>query len=360
MTETEKAFFGRKKPAYTTPTLSKEQQDKINVFTTCRGVSAEQAQKYLYQNNWALPNDCMREYNRLSKSVWFEILKDSWRGPNVEGDVTEDIDFDNSLRAMGQYSQESKNIGGEEIVEMMFALEGKLRMSDMIKEKIRISPREVKETLEERLERRPTDKELLQYIVRVIMHEATHAGMSFEQHGMTTAQAEYGAFTGQFPENTYLRIKAYLKHPASNVNIIPKYIVDMLGITEMFSLRSAEKFKDIISTIDGITGPLPNGQRKEEIKEQFARFEIVAINQNKPEIGEDLINDTKDYDVLMEAVEERWGSEAVPLLDEIYDALKTQLNTGDEEKMAGAVSVSNSPSMFGERYSNEEEDEDYA
>ena len=94
---------------------------------------------------------------------WFNILKASWRGPNVEGDVTEDIDFDNSLRAMGQYSQESKNIGGEEIVEMMFALEGKLRMSDMIKEKIRISPREVKETLEERLERRPTDKELLQY-----------------------------------------------------------------------------------------------------------------------------------------------------------------------------------------------------
>ena len=291
---------------------------------------------------------------------WFNILKDSSKEPNVEGDVTEDIDFDNTINAMGQYSQESKNIGGEEILEMMFTLRGKIKMSDLINEKIRVNPKAVKNTLEERLDRRPTDKELLQYIVRVIMHEATHAGMGFEQSAMTTAQAEYGAFTGQFPESTYLRIKAYLKHPASNVEIIPPFLVELLDIKDMFSFRSAEKFKDIIATIDGITGPLPNGHRKEEIKEQFTRFEIVAINQNKPEIGEDLITTTNNYGVLMEAVEERWGSEAVPLLDEIYDALKTRLNTGDEEKMAGAVSVSNSPSMFGERYSNEEEDEDYA
>ena len=34
-----------------------------------------------------------------------------------------------------------------------------------------------------------------------------------------------------------------------------------------------------------------------------------------------------------------------------------ETNKGDEEKMAGAVSVANSPSLFGERYSNKEEED---
>ena len=57
-------FWGRKKPQQETVTRTPEQRDKINVFSTVRGVSAKQAASWLYQNNWKMPQDTLIAYKR--------------------------------------------------------------------------------------------------------------------------------------------------------------------------------------------------------------------------------------------------------------------------------------------------------
>ena len=44
---------------------TQEQQDKINAFSTARGVTAKQAGNWLTQNNWNLPQDALVEFRRL-------------------------------------------------------------------------------------------------------------------------------------------------------------------------------------------------------------------------------------------------------------------------------------------------------
>ena len=58
----EKLFGSRKKNQYTyqTPQLTQEQKDMIDAFMTTRGVSQEQARRYLYQNNFKPPQDVKR------------------------------------------------------------------------------------------------------------------------------------------------------------------------------------------------------------------------------------------------------------------------------------------------------------
>ncbi len=66
--ETEKFIFGRKQPEKPAQTdYTKDQKIKINLFQRARGVSERQAQRWLYQNNWRLPQSLMREYNRLAQ-----------------------------------------------------------------------------------------------------------------------------------------------------------------------------------------------------------------------------------------------------------------------------------------------------
>ena len=62
----EKVWPFPKKPQQTTnePSRTAEQQDKINVFSRGRGVSEEQAARWLYQNNWKMPQDLKIEYGR--------------------------------------------------------------------------------------------------------------------------------------------------------------------------------------------------------------------------------------------------------------------------------------------------------
>lgn len=282
--------------------------------------------------------------------MWFNILK------------VEDIDFDNTIEAFGQYMAESKDLSEEGVLDSLLALreKGELKFENFFDEKIRVNPQMINEFLTHKLEREPTEKESMAYIIRVIMHEATHAGMKFEQQSMTTAQAEYGAYTGQFPESTYLRLKNFIQHPASNPQIMPPFFIDIFGMKDVPTTRSTDRIKDILKTIDGITGPLPEGKRKGEIQEELTRLEMLAMKNNKPDISEDLINRTTNFRELIVAADKRWGRESVPLVEEIIEALKAHLNTGDEEKMAGAVSTASSPAMFGERYSNDEEDDDYA
>ena len=68
----EKLFGSRKKNqnSYQAPQLTQEQKDMIDAFMTTRGVSKEQARRYLSQNNYKLPNDVKREMSgyRFKKS----------------------------------------------------------------------------------------------------------------------------------------------------------------------------------------------------------------------------------------------------------------------------------------------------
>ena len=146
---------------------------------------------------------------------WFDLLK-------------VDIDFDKEIGAMGQYSEgvdfESREEFGKFmdklLSDMMFR--GKSPdMKDFIKENIKINHQRINAFLKEKLGRQPTDKELIRYITRVIMHEGTHAGMGEEQDAMATHQAEYGAYTGQFPESTYIRLKEFVKLYFSVTKALP-------------------------------------------------------------------------------------------------------------------------------------------
>lgn len=44
---------------------TQEQQDKINAFSTARGVTAKQAGSWLTRNNWNLPQDALVEFRQL-------------------------------------------------------------------------------------------------------------------------------------------------------------------------------------------------------------------------------------------------------------------------------------------------------
>ena len=115
--------------------------------------------------------------------MWWDILK-------------VDIDFSDKSRGMGHYQR---------------------RHSDPPeKGEIEINPEEVKEYLTGKLKRKPTDEELETYIKRVIMHEAMHAGHDDADPKFwdrSQEGGEYIAYQGMFPENPYIAIKEYLKHP---------------------------------------------------------------------------------------------------------------------------------------------------
>ena len=127
---------------------------------------------------------------------WFDILK-------------VDIDFEAETHTAPQgyghywkrrFANLPEHMKGEEI-----PMEG-----------IKINHKKIYEKLKNRLDREPTDEELIEYIKRIIMHEAGHAGHDkadpeFENRPME--QAEYIAYMSMFPESTYLALKNYLKHP---------------------------------------------------------------------------------------------------------------------------------------------------
>ena len=81
----------------------------------------------------------------------------------------------------------------------------------------------------------------MEYVVRAIMHEATHAGMGMEQFTMSNRATEYGAIVGQFPESTYYRLKTFLKHPASQTQILHP----MFAAIGIETATKSEKVKEI-------------------------------------------------------------------------------------------------------------------
>tara|TARA_R110001632_G_scaffold214150_1_gene340814 strand:+ start:190 stop:1017 length:828 start_codon:yes stop_codon:yes gene_type:complete len=273
---------------------------------------------------------------------WFSLLK------------VEDIDFDSAISGFGHYVMGARSLTFEEILNTLSAKMGigeldNKKISDFTHERIRINHHEVYTYLKEKLGKEPTEKQLAMYITRVIMHEGTHAGMGLEQTNQTTAQSEYGAFVGQFPESMYMRMKAFLKHPASNNYTVPPEVYEAYGFP-----KDSPKFVEVIEDTLKVADGLANNDKD---KEKIVQLEALARKKNKPDLSQ---SDFMQLEVLVD----RWGKENQPFIEELLGTRKSSPNSNndDTEKMTGAVTTSSAPSMFNTSYSGKKkkDDEEYA
>ena len=267
---------------------------------------------------------------------WFDILK-------------VDIDFDKDIDAMGQYGEGISISNKQEFDKLVHRAMSNMMMGrstdikDLIEENIKVNHHRINDFLKEKLGRQPTDKELIQYITRVIMHEGTHAGMKEEQDSMATHQAEYGAYTGQFPESSYIRLKEFVKHPQTKRMLFPPELAAMLGIDPKSVMRTPdiiEKVEELIAYIDGITEDIPEGKQKEQFRERLARLEMSAKTRGEPipRFWDDM--DAREY---YQFSLKRYGNENKDLVDALARANGLEPS---ELKAAMAVTTTSAPSMF--------------
>lgn len=268
---------------------------------------------------------------------WFEILK-------------VDIDFVDSKSSERDRAEIGEAFGvymrGIEIdpLQLMFMLNpsDKLNVENFIAEKILINHKEIYSYLKNKLGKEPTEEQLREYIKRIIMHESTHAGMGSEQDNMSDFASEYGAYVGQFPESTYLRLKAFLQHPAS-LNLdqrtemyLQQIFTEVLGVKppKSFITRVTFNKRDYIERLleytENLTKYISN-----EIKRQNIMEKIIRKETTDPRTYYDI-----NAKVSFESAKARYG-------DEVANALFEE-----KEKMAGAVTTSSSPSLFNVRYSD--------
>lgn len=282
---------------------------------------------------------------------WFSVIK------------VEDIDFD--LRGdmgFGYFTLEP--VGFNEFAELM-EKDNKVLM-DFFKEKIRIHPSRVYSYLKERLGREPTDKEMIEWVKRTIMHEATHAAMKEEQFEMADQQTEYGAFTGQFPESTYLRIKQYLRHPATREQLMgeegAREILPIIGgMAGAFEKNSTRVLREIMTFVDSLTDEMKNKKQQEEARELLTRLEVLARKAGRPHIRE---VDVQDINVLIN----RYGKQFEDVLLDIFRSIigyDTYDNTdfsreraGEFEKQATTVMSTTAGFESRPRYSKKKEEEE--
>tara|TARA_R110002020_G_scaffold53057_6_gene148772 strand:+ start:762 stop:1634 length:873 start_codon:yes stop_codon:yes gene_type:complete len=277
---------------------------------------------------------------------WFNIIK------------VEDIDFDKDIEAFGQYSQ-----GPHEIIDAFeegdYLGRGKMRdimirammrgappkTKDVVSEQIRINHHQIYKYLVNKLDRKPTEQDIITFIKRIIMHEATHAGMGSEQDSMGMMQAEYGAYTGQFPESVYIRLKEILKHPATERHLLPMELGAALGMeySEIKrDLPTAKKIEDILSYVDKLTAYLPDGKTKKDAREKLTRLERQAMTQRKDEIAM-----VKNFTIPI--LVQRYGEENRAFISNLL-----QEETPDDIKLAsaGGVTTTSAPSMFNNKVVN--------
>lgn len=268
---------------------------------------------------------------------WQKILK------------VEDIDFDGAIDGFGHYAMEVNHPSPERMAELLFfgSQTGKApSLKDFIEEEIRINHKNVYEYLKQRNKREPNEKEITEFIIRAIMHEATHAAMGFEQQAMAEHQREYGAFTGQFPNETYYRLKSFIMHPATEPRILHPMLEQLLEIQGTIKIDAVEKVKDIIGFVDALTSDLDAPSSKiEEFKEKFARLEIQARGQGKP-----LVRDFDKRKVGYDFFIDRYGEENKDFIMDYVSVLMGRKMTAEDferaEKMAGTVTTASAPAMF--------------
>lgn len=263
---------------------------------------------------------------------WFNILK------------VEDIAFDENLNAFGAYQMENIHSTPMDVsMAMMNALASgkKPELKDLVKETIRINHKKIYSYLKEKLGREPKEKEIEEFVIRTIMHEATHAGMGAEQFTMSPQASEYGAIVGQFPENTYYRLKTFLKHPDSQRQILHP-MFSAIGIETTVESEQVKEVREFIAFIDALTDNL-SGRYKDKIKEKLARMEITARTQKKRQKLKDIEPTSLDD------LTNRYGKEHRRFfLKLLLDATGQMAADFDDSelKMVGAVTTTSAPAMF--------------
>lgn len=268
---------------------------------------------------------------------WFEILK-----VNIDF-----VDSKSSLRDRAEVADSFGVYGrGLDINPMTIlgSLESndKIRIKDFIAERILINHKLIYSYLKEKLGKEPTEKQLRDYITRIIMHESTHAGMGLEQDTMSDYASEYGAFVGQFPESTYLRLKAFLQHPSSKnldqmaISFTKRVLEEIIGsvppdrLFERMTNNKRDYIERLLKYTENLTKYISNKGKREDIMEKIIRKEISDPREYR----------NIDAKVSFESARERYGQEVANALFE------------EKEKMAGAVTTSSSPSLFNVSYSN--------
>ena len=263
---------------------------------------------------------------------WFDILK------------VEDIDFDSTTQGFGHYGISGKPINTSKVFDMI--MQGKRPdLKELVDEEIRINHHTIYRYLKNKLDREPTEREIQEYVVRAIMHEATHAGMGFDQLPMDSAAKEYGAFTGQFPDNIFYRLKTYLEHPATETQVIPPQLGMMLGIKGRVGKESIEETKKFVAFAEVITDNLKVDTRtKDKIKNKLARLEVTARTQNPQNTFSQEIDPT-DYVSWVK----RYGEEHRNFFKKIWLSARQDRKPefdDNELKMAGAITPGSAPAMF--------------
>ena len=279
---------------------------------------------------------------------WFDIVK------------VEDIDFelDNNARGFGYFTFEPISPDKfEEILE-----KPNKTVLDFLHKKIRINPANIYSYLKERLGKEPTDKQLMEWVKRTIMHEAIHGGMAEEQFEMAEQQTEYGAFTGQFPESTYLRLKQYLSHPATREKIIDPLGAMLLGLDDMgaYQKNSTRVIREVVSFVDSMTDEIKNRAKKEEAKELLTRLEVLARKAGKPHIREVDVQSIRD---LIDRYGEKFEDVLMELFRNIlgYDSKETDFSrerAKDFEKQATTVMSTTAGFESRPRYGKKKEEEE--
>lgn len=261
---------------------------------------------------------------------WFEILK-------------VDIDFDKDSTGFGAYSMEYDMDADLANIMRRASREGDVpKIKEFLKEKITINHTAAYDYLKQRLGREPKDQELIQYITRIIMHEGTHAGMGEEQMAFADHQSEYGAMTGQFPEDTYLRLRNYIEHPATAQQYLPSFVAAIVGSSGRHDYDNTRKVKDILVFIDSMVDELPK-KDKERAREKLARLEVLARKNKRNK-------DIRDVDIRdLNALIDRYGVKNRMFLYKLARSVNEERGiefTDEELKMVGAVTTASAPAMF--------------
>ena len=139
------------------------------------------------------------------------------------------------------------------------------------KGRIGIGHRQIYDYLLEKLGRKPTEKEIEEYIKRTIMHESTHAGHRLadpEFFARPDEQKEYLAYTGMFPEHPYLALKEFLLHPATLENY--NELSFLLGFGHDLSYKEGpEKIRRLLTYVN-------RWAKTDKQKNKLTKLELAA------------------------------------------------------------------------------------
>lgn len=235
-----------------------------------------------------------------------------------------------------------------------------VEMKDVIQEKITVHPVPIYNKIKRMMGKEPTDKQMIDFIVSTLMHEGTHAGMSEEQDFMSVPQSEYGAFTGQFPNNTFYRLKQFTQHGDNIKEYLPRATIELIGINPE-SVRSESRFSKraelIVGYIMSLTELIKPTLKKRKYQERLARLEILSIKKDAKFIG-DIMDWAKSGNKdgnksLFEALlnlGDRYEGFSTPedqkMFDDIRDSFLQEMFGNDMTKQAMTVTTASSPAMF--------------